>query len=387
MKKVYWRPRYVSRTALLLITAISLGGLLLVEFNKVPVRQPYYREKIAAAELAAKCMDRLRDERLDRELEIDAENDPAESGLIGLAMSSATSTYGMLRAKQLSINPNFAAAIVEMLKQAGVQEGDTVAIGYSGSFPAINLCVVAALETLKLKPIGISSAAASQWGANLPDFLWLDMEQTLNDARLISFRSTAASLGGVEDRGLGMDAETMDALIAGIERADLPLVTPLDIDETFSQSVERRMNLYTSKAAGARIKAYVNVGGGTTSVGKSLGKRLLNSGPNYNLPKSARDIDSVMTRFLAKGVPVIHLVRVEELAERYGLSVDAERTQIPEPGEGQVFFRRQYNTYYVIAVLAIILGSLYAFIRSDWGFRIFQHNNRRPDPGHPEPMV
>jgi poly-gamma-glutamate system protein len=387
MKKVYWRPRYVSRTALLLITAISLVGLLLVEFNKVPVRQRYYPEKLAAAQLAAKCMDRLREERLERDLEIDPENDPAESGLIGLAMSSATSTYGMLRAKQLSINPNFAAAIVEMLKQAGVQAGDTVAIGYSGSFPAINVCVVAALETLQLKPIGISSAAASQWGANLPEFLWLDMERTLNEAGLISFRSSAASLGGVEDRGLGMDADTIEALTAGVERAGLPLVTPLDADETFSESVARRMELYNKKAAGARIKAYINVGGGTTSVGKSLGKRLLSSGPNYALPKAARDIDSVMTRFLAKGVPVIHLVRVEELAARYGLNVDADRTQVPEPGEGLVFFRRQYNLHYVIAILAVILGSLYAFIRSDWGFRIFQHSRRRADPGHPEPMV
>ncbi|MCL4748442.1 MAG: poly-gamma-glutamate system protein [Burkholderiaceae bacterium] len=387
MKKVYWRPKYVSRTALLLITAISLAGLLWVEFNKVPVRQRYYPEKLAAAELAAKCMEHLRQVRLDRELEIDPENDPAESGLIGLAMSSATSTYGMLRAKQLSVNPNFAAAIVEMLMQIGVQPGDTVAIGYSGSFPAINVCVVAALETLKLKPIGISSAAASQWGANLPDFLWLDMERSLNDAELISFRSSAASLGGVEDRGLGMDTDTLDALMAGIERAELPLVTPPDTDETFTQSVQRRMDLYSKKAAGARIKAYINVGGGTTSVGKSLGKHLIHSGPNYTLPKAARDIDSVMTRFLARDIPVIHLVRVEELAERYGLSVDAERTQVPEPGEGLVFFRRQYNTYYVLAVLAIILGSLYAFIRSDWGFRIFQTNNHRSGPSHPEPMV
>lgn len=387
MKKVYWRPRYVSRLALLLITAMSLGGLLLVEVNQVAVRQRYYPEKLAAAELAAKCMDRLRDERLDRGMEIDPENDPAESGLIGVAMSSATSTYGMLRAKQLSVNPNFAAAIVEMLKQAGVQEGDTVAIGYSGSFPAINVCVVAAIETLKLKPIGISSAAASQWGANLPEFLWLDMEQILHDAGLISFRSSAASLGGVEDRGLGMDTDTIEALMAGIDRAGLPLVTPVDTNETFSQSVERRMELYIGKAAGARIKAYINVGGGTTSVGKSLGKHLLGSGLNYTLPKAARDIDSVMTRFLAKEVPVIHLVRVEELARRYGLSVDAERTQVPIPGEGLVFFRRQYNTYYVMGVLAIVLGSLYAFIRSDWGFRIFHHNNRRPDTGHPEPMV
>lgn len=387
MKKIYWRPRYVSRTALLLITAISLGGLLFVEFYPIPVQQRYYEEKLAAAQLAAKCMELIKEERLNREYEIDVEKDPTESGLIGLAISPATSTYGMLQAKQMSIDPNFAAVIVDMLKSAGVQKGDTVAFGCSGSFPAINVCMVAALETIGAKPIGISSAAASQWGANLPDFLWIDMEQALYDNKLISFRSTAASLGGVEDRGLGMDSETIDVLQEGIDRAGLELITPSGSTETFSQSIDKRLQLYTKKAAGTRIKAYVNVGGGTTSVGKSLGKRLLDAGLNKTLPKAARDIDSVMTRFLAREIPVIHLVRVEELAKRYGLNVDAERSQMPEPGDGQVFYREEYNTWYAVIVLMAILVSLYAFIRSDWGFRIFQHGGRRKDVGHPEPMV
>ncbi len=387
MKKVYWRPRYISRMALVLITAISLGGLLVVEFNRVPVEQPYYQEKVAAAQLATRCLERIKQERLARRYPIDPENDPTESGLIGLAISPATSTYGMLQAKQMSINPNFAAAIVDMLKAVGVKKNDLVAVGCSGSFPAMNVCLVSALETLGARPIGISSAAASQWGANLPDFLWIDMEKTLYDSQLISFRSIAASLGGVEDRGLGMDSETIDVLSRGIERAGLPLITPSNSTETFSQSVSRRMELYTQQAVGGRIKAYVNVGGGTTSVGKSLGKRLLSSGPNYKLPKAARDIDSVMTQFLAKDVPVIHLVRVEELAKRYGLNVNPKRRQIPDVGLGEVFFRKEYNRWYVVGVLAAILGSLYTFIRSDWGFRIFQHGSHRKDLGHPEPMV
>ena len=387
MKKIYWRPRYISRTALLAITAIALGGIALVEFNPVSVRQPYYEEKLAAAELAAKCMKQIKTDRLARGYAIDRENDPAESGLIGVAISPATSTFGVLQAKQLSVNPNFAAVIIEMLKAVGVEKGDTVAVGCSGSFPGMNVCLVAALETLGARPIAISSAAASQWGANLPDFLWIDMEKSLYDNKLISFRSTAASLGSVEDRGLGMDAATIAVLTKGVERCRLELITPSDSADTFSQSIDRRMAEYTQKAAGNRIKAYINVGGGTTSVGKSLGKRLLPSGPNFKLPRAARDIDSVMTRFLAKDVPVVHLVRVEELAERYGLSVKAERTEIPEPGAGAVFFRREYNAWYAMAVLAAILASLYAFIRSDWGFRIFQQSSRQKDLGHPEPMV
>jgi poly-gamma-glutamate system protein len=373
--------------ALLVIAAMSVAGLLLVEFNPVSVQQRYYEEKVTAAALAAKCMEQIKEARLELGYEIDIEKDPTESGMIGVGISPVTSTFGMLQAKQLAVNPNFAAVVVDMLKSLGVSSGDTVAVSLSGSFPAINVCVVAALETLHVKPLCVSSAAASQWGANLPDFLWLDMESVLYDSELISFRSIAATLGGVEDRGLGMDSETLDLLKEGIERAELPLITTNDAKETFSQTVDKRMQLYAQKAAGARIKAYINVGGGTTSVGKSLGKRLVDAGPNYSLPKAARDIDSVITRFLAKDVPVIHLVRVEELAKRYGLNQNPERTQMPEVGEGRVYFRQEYNRLYAVLVLAAIVVSLYAFIRSDWGFRVLQQASRRKEADHPEPMI
>ena len=60
MKRVYWRPRAVSRTALLLIAALSLGGLLLVEYQRQSVQQPFYTEKLDAASLAEKCMHEIR---------------------------------------------------------------------------------------------------------------------------------------------------------------------------------------------------------------------------------------------------------------------------------------------------------------------------------------
>lgn len=381
MKKIYWRPRAISRNALLLISLLSIGGWLLVEYNRLQVEQPYYAEKLAAAELAQQCFDAVKQERLGRGHAIDIEFDPLQTGLIGEAMSVATSSSGVLEAKQNSVNPNFAAVIVDMLRTAGVQKGDAVAIGFSGSFPALNICVDAAVETLELKPVGISSASASQWGANLKDWLWIDMEKTLFDEKLISFRSVAASLGGVEDRGLGMGSETKAVLRSGIERAGLPLFEA----DSFAESLEGRLALYREKAGSGRIKAYINVGGGTTSVGKSLGKRLLPEGLNTSLPHTARKIDSVMTRFLADDVPVIHLVRVRDLARRYGLPVELKTA--PKVGEGQVFYRTQYNKWYAALVLLGILGSLYAFIRSDWGFRIFHSTDRRRDHGHPEPMV
>ena len=179
MKKIYWRPRAVSRPALLLIAMISIAGLLMVERWKVSEDQPYFEEKIKAANLAADAFEAIRAERVKLGPPIDKVNDPADTGIIGLAMSPVTSVLGHLSAKQTSTNPNFAAVLVEMLKEAGVEQGDVVAVGVSGSFPALNICTYAALESLGAKPLVISSASASQWGANVPQLMWPDMELSL----------------------------------------------------------------------------------------------------------------------------------------------------------------------------------------------------------------
>jgi len=374
MKKVYWRPRAVSRLALVLIAALSVTGLVGVEYDHrhSSVRQPNYDQKLAAATLASRCMALVKRDRLKRGYEIDPNIDPAESGLVGVAFSPVTSVSGHLPSKRASINPNFAAVIYEFLIEAGVRQGDVVAVGYSGSFPAINICVLAALETLDARPIGISSAASSQWGANLPDFLWLDMEEALFDEGLVSTRSVAASLGGVEDRGVGMTAESREALLAGIERTELPLLRA----GTFTASIDSRMAMYKKAAGGERIQAYINVGGGTVSVGRKVGKKELQVGVNTSLPPAIRRQDSVAARFIKDGVPVIHLARILQLAKRFGMPT-GQLHELPDEGLGYAFFRTQYNRLLTGGVLIGIVASLYAFIRSDWGFRLFQTTAHR----------
>jgi len=381
MKKIYWRPRAVSRPALILIAVVSLVGLLLVENLQVTRRRPNYDQKVAAAELAAKAIETIYYERSEVGPDIDPSTDPTESGLIGVAMSPVTSISGDLIAKQTTINPNFAAVILDMLARAGVKEGDVVAVGCSGSFPALNICTYAALETLGAKPIVISSAAASQWGANVPELLWIDMERILNEHGVFETRSGAASIGGYEDRGLGLSEEGLQLVQQSIERNALP---PMG-GETFEESVEARMQWYRQSASGKPIKAYINVGGGTVSVGRSLGKKLFRPGLNQRPPGRLQRIDGVMARFISEDVPVIHLVQIAELAEKYGLPVPP--LTMPEVGQSPVFVGTSYSNWRVISVLAVILFCLYGFIRSDIGFRLFRGPGRKKSTGHPEPMV
>jgi len=409
MKRIYWRPRAVSRPALLLIALISIAGLLMVERWKVNEEQPYFEEKIKAANLAADAFEVIRAERVKLGPPIDAVNDPAETGIIGLAMSPVTSVLGHLSAKQTSTNPNFAAVIVEMLKEAGVQQGDVVAVGVSGSFPALNICTYAALEALGAKPLVISSASASQWGANVPQLMWPDMEHLLLRQKRVdeegkelppvfSIKSIATSIGGNNDEGEGLTEEGLKLVQASIERNGLtPLVvelpesakdlTPIEqAAERMRANIDLRMDMYRDKAKGRPITAYINVGGGTVSVGKDVGKKMFKSGLNLRPPRDVREIDGVMARFSNDGVPVIHMIRINTLANNFGLPL--EPVVAPRLGEGGVFKGIDYSRPLVIGVLAFILMCLYGFIRTDIGFRILRTSKGGSKRElHPEPMV
>ena len=95
--------------------------------------------------------------------------------MIGQDITQITTDRGYIDSKLTSMNPNFAAVIVEMLKEADVKNNDVVAISFTGSLPGLNIAVMAAIQTLKLKPIIITSVGASNSGANDPYFTWLDM--------------------------------------------------------------------------------------------------------------------------------------------------------------------------------------------------------------------
>lgn len=382
MKKLYWRPNKVSRSVLVVIACISLSCLFLAEHFKTQVEQPFHDEKIAAAELSSKAFKIVKQKVKKMGFQIEKDSDPALSGLIGELMSPVTSNTGHLDAKQTTINPNFSAVFIDMLKKAGVEKGDAVAVGASGSFPALNICLYSAMQVLGLKPIIISSASGSQWGANRVGLTWLDMERLFLGKKVFSFGSVAASMGGIEDRGLGMSKKGKKILEDLIEKRELQYINKPD----FLESLDERMSIFTQYAGQNRIKAYINLGGGTVSVGKSVGKRLYKPGLNTHLPFGASGIDSIMTRFSRRGIPVIHITKIVDLAERYGLTVTP--AEMPPIGEGKIYFQDGYNVWLALICLLVILASLYVFIRSDLGYRIVQAvQTTKSNKNRPEQMV
>lgn len=333
MKAIYWEPRKVSRKAIIAICLISLTGVAASELcRRNLLGLPDTSDKFTASKLAADAMQTIKEERLARGHKFDPQFDIAMSGMIGEYLTPTTSVTGHLESKQTSVNPNFAGVIVDMLQKAGVKKGDVVAVGCSGSFPALNLCACCALETMGAKPIIIASTGASQFGANCPDLLWIDMERLLYDKGHISFRSVAASLGGYEDQAMNMSNDGRQMLFEGIERNNLPLIQ----DEEFTKSIQTRMEIYEKYAKGQPIKAYINVGGGTVSVGRSVGKKLYEPGLNLTATADAMEVDSVMTRFAKQGTPLIHLVQIMDIAKAYHLPIAPVET--PKAGDGWLYY-------------------------------------------------
>lgn len=354
-----WRANRVSKLTLVLLTALCIGALVLVGKLKVKMQQPYLEEKLAAAKKMKQAMDAIGEHQRSINGGLDNPNDPTNSGLIGVEFSEITSDVGNLESKQTYVNPNLAALMVLWLKRANLQRGDVVAIGISGSFPAGNIAALAACETLALRPLVITSAGASMYGANTPEFTWLDMESLLLEKKILKTRTLAATLGAGQDIGLNLSARGRQMLIDAIKRNNIPFLDPADLKD----SVTKRMQVYQKNAKRKPIKLYINVGGGLGSVGSRTNMRLISAGLNRNPRKGIYVTHGPMTLFADRGIPVINFVRIRRLAPRYGLPIAP--TQIPLPGEGDLFLREEHNLWLAGALLLALAATTFIVVRVD----------------------
>ncbi|NCN10709.1 MAG: poly-gamma-glutamate system protein [Leptospira sp.] len=355
MIKVYWKTPLRERAPIVLVAVLSILLYLAVEEFQVTREQPYFKEKLLASKLTEKAYKRIKKESILKNHMANSTFDPNQTGLIGLSISEVTSNVGYLSSKQTSINPNFSAVAIHLLKKAKLKQGDTVAVALSGSFPAINIAVYSAIQTLKLQPIVITSSASSQWGANHHDFLWLDMEDLLFKDGILNIKSKYATLGGVEDKALGMSERSKDLLLKSITRNKIQIYD----FKNFKDGIDKRVEIYNTNAK-TTIKAYINVGGGSLSVGTSIGKKTFKPGLIKSVPLDTENIDSVMLRFLKNDIPVIHFIQIESLAKKYNLPTTNKKN--PIPGEGNIFRKKEYNLW-LISVGLILIISLLVFVK------------------------
>lgn len=329
--------------------AVLLIAYLLAETTKISVPTEDHALKLEASRKAAACFDAIYQLKTDRDLEIDPTADINRTGMIGLEYSFITTTIGNLEAKRTSTNPNMAAVAVDMFRELGLQPGDRVAINCSGSFPALNVAVLCAVDVLELEPYLISSFGASTHGANDPDLTWLDMEHHLYELGLIGHKSDLFSIGGMEDVGKEMDPGLRENITARIQSYGYALF----YDEDLVHNVKTRYGIYRDQGD---VKCFVNVGGNDASFGDSNIVVHVDGGILTALPEKDNSTGLVQL-FLKDSIPVIHLLNIKTLAADYGLPIDP--VPIPEVGEGGVYQQVQYRKWIPAAGLAAAAGLLW----------------------------
>ena len=357
-QKQPFTPAIQKTSTLVGLSFLALGCFILsINFRTIDV-SPSYEDKIEAANLMQKALSILKNHRMEESVFIDIENDPNETGLVGSPFSLITTDEGDLDSKLTTLDPNFSAVMVELMYQLGLKNGDTIAVLMTGSMPGANIAVLTACRALGVIPITITSVGASQWGANLVDFTWLDMESILFENDLISSRSIAASIGGRNDMGRLLSPSGRDLIMENINKHDLPLIRK----ERLADNIQHRMDLYGSLQSINKYDAIVNVGGGVASLGTSFNLRLLPPGVvKRNIIQDIvrpGGIEGVFSKFLKFDVPGLHILNIRPLTQEFKMPFAP--IPIPEIGVGGLYAIEKYNVWVAGICLIVVSSSVLA---------------------------
>jgi poly-gamma-glutamate system protein len=144
-----------------------------------------------------------------------------------------------------------------------------------------------------------------------------------------------------------MDEKGRQLLWEDIRQSGLPLLN----EQGLSRNVASRMALFEKAAKGKKIRAFINIGGSWSNMG--IDTMVLHVKPGLNriekLPSPERR--GVIYAMAAKGIPVIHLLYVRGLTQRYGLPWDP--SPVPDPGEGALYTTIGESQKFVFGLAAV----------------------------------
>lgn len=331
---------------LLALGLVSIFTVWLVETTGEPRRAVDYQEKVESARIMAEALNKIKEAKVARGIKINLEDDPNLTGMIGPEVTPITTTLGYLPAKRTAANPNFAAVLVDMFKQAGLKKGHLVAVGFSGSLPALNVAILSAAKVLGLELVIISSVGSSNYGATDPDFTYLDMEKVLNEKGLFHFKSIRASLGGIKKSPL-FDLDPGPLAMNAIRRN---LVR-------FVEEVDGHMEAYAEAAGNRPISAFVNVGGAPANLGWCPRAGQIPVGLQIRPLTCFHKERGLIFRMAERGIPIIHLLNVRKLAKDYGLPFDPKA--MPKVGDGGVYYEKRPPARILSLSLALLALALF----------------------------
>jgi poly-gamma-glutamate system protein len=157
-------------------------------------------------------------------------------------------------------------------------------------------------------------------------------------------------VGGEGDEGVDMSPEGRELLRTKAERLGIPLVLEPDL----ASDVRQRLEIFDRAASGAPIKAFVNVGGSWVNLGTDAAILELKPGVNREMRIPPLEKRGLIQEMALRKIPIIHLLFVKGLAERFGLPWDP--VPLPHPGEGFLAAGKSRRIGRTVASLIYLAG-------------------------------
>lgn len=296
--------------------------------------------KKEASTLALKAFDLIKEERLNRNIEIDS-LDKNQTGLIGIQESDITTVKVNIMEKRTTTNPNFAALFVAYFTFLGLKEKDHIAINLTSSFPALSISLLAACEVMKLNAHIILSLAASTYGANIVNFSALEMDEILYKKNIFSNKAEYVSMGGGGDIGREFPSSAKDYLYSLINNYQRYII----YQPNYTPNVAFRYSAYQKMANQNSIKLFIHLGGSSYGLG-------LGSFADQGIPQglimpsffktSLSDSSGLIEYFLSNNIPSIAIYNLLKLCEITSFPYDPNNVR--EIGT-EAIFSEQYKLF------------------------------------------
>lgn len=339
-------PAKIPVVRLAILFVASLVFLIVFQWSRKKTPVSAYPQMVQASRQMELATREIRKYRQELYIAIDPLLDPLQTGFLGTEITPLTTTLGNLEAKQTAVNPDFAALILRWLVELELQSGNRVALQLSGSFPALNLAAIIACETLEIEPLITSSVGASSFGANLPEFTYLEMEKRLFEKGIIHHHSALVTGGGNNDLGEFLWDDSDSLLKNAVQKAGYKLFKP----ESLSEAVQTKWQYYNSEGI---PDAFINIGGNHTTLGNCSHSSQFPTGLIKRGNSCAHPDRGLLMYFYEGKIPVIHLLEIRSLAVQSGLPLSPEADE--PAGNSDIYFTIRQPLWLKILLTTLLL--------------------------------
>ncbi|MBN2226151.1 MAG: poly-gamma-glutamate system protein [candidate division Zixibacteria bacterium] len=330
---------------LLTVLAVAIGLLTAVEVQWTElVERDGSQKMIQASRLAREWFLRVDEMKQAKGIAGEGDKHAVYQAMIGDDYTPMTTTLGSLEAKEIAANPDFAAVLVRLLTEAGIDSTGTVGVTLSGSFPSLAVCALAAMQTIGTDAVILSSLGSSTFGANQEYATWLDMEHWLAVYGGCRYTSRLVTLGAENDNGGGLIEEGIDWMQAACERNGVSLYVP----ETLEESINTKMAILDD----ADVDLLINIGGNQASLGPGPQALLIPNGLQTTYWPVVDSGLGIVNRLAQRQIPFIHLLGVKDLASQYGIPFGTPASSAPAV---DVYMIRRVSIPAVVTSIGIIL--------------------------------